>query len=106
MNRMRFALFCDRAHRQATDTTVAPIHVLVTIVEVEAVRAVVEVAVVRIVRSRTPIDAVDSSVVERRPATVARSREKDALTIWSRYFVSYLAVLCNPFPSAFILQFF
>ena len=55
-------LFCERAYSQASATIVAPIHVLVTIAEVEVVRAVV-VAVV--VRSRTPIVAVATVEVER-----------------------------------------
>ena len=62
MNRMRFALFCDGAYSQATGTIAVPMHVLATIVEVEAVRAVVEAVVAR---SRTPIVAVVTAVAER-----------------------------------------
>ena len=62
MNRMRFALFCDRAYSKANVTIVVPIHALETIVEAEVVRAVV---VEVVVRSRTPIVAVVTVVVER-----------------------------------------
>ena len=60
MNRMPFALFCDRADRKAIATIAVPIHVLVTNVEEEVLRVVVVV-----VRSRTPIVAVVTVVVER-----------------------------------------
>lgn len=58
---MRFALFCDGAYSKAIEATVVPIHVLVTTVEVEVVRAVV---VVVVVRRRTPKEAA-AGIVER-----------------------------------------
>ena len=61
INRMRFALFCDRAYRQAV-VAAEVVHALVTIVEVEVERA----AVVVVVRSRTPIVAAEATVVVER----------------------------------------
>ena len=58
---MHFALFCDGAY-SLTEVAIDAVHVLVTIVEVEVVRAVV---VVVDVCGRTPIVAEVTVVAER-----------------------------------------
>ena len=93
-------LFCDGAYSQAIATMAAPIHDLVTIVEVEAVRVVVVVVVV--VRRRTPIVAIVTIIEERRPDTVARSRKKDAVAVWTSNIITINVMLFRPFPRAFI----
>ena len=79
MNRMRFALFCDRAYSLTIVATVVA-HALETMVEVEVARGVVAAAVVR---RRTPKVAVGAGIVERRPAAVARSRKENATAVRS-----------------------
>ena len=78
---MRSALFCDGAYWHAIGAIAVPTHVLVTIVEDEVVREVAVVAVV--VRSRTPIAAIATSIAERRPVAETRSRKEDTTAVWS-----------------------
>ena len=58
---MRFALFCDGAYSPTVAATVG-VHVPIINAEVEAVR---EAVVVVVFRSRTPIVAIVTSIVER-----------------------------------------
>ena len=98
---MRFALFCDGAY-SPTVVAIVVAHALATIVKVEDVRVV---AVVVVVRRRTPIVAVVTIIDERCPVTGARSRKEDMVAVRSRYLVTILAVLCSPCPITVIYQF-
>ena len=75
-----------------------PIHIVVATVEAEAAGVVGTALVGR----GTPIVAILTNVVKRRPVAVARSRKKDTIAIGSRYFTTLYAALGGPCPSAFI----
>ena len=73
---MRYALFCNRADGEATDSVVAAL-VPVTTEEVEAVSVV---AAVLVQRSR-PVDTVRATVVDILVPTVAGRRQENTVTI-------------------------
>ena len=82
-----------------TVDAIVVVHEHATIAEAEVVRA----AVVAVVRRRTPPVAKFTSMVERCPVTVARSRKENAVAIRPSSLVAINAVLRGPFPSAVFL---
>ena len=90
-------LFCDRANRMPVDA-IDPIHIAVATAEVEAVG----MAGIAPVRRGTPIAAVLTNVVTRRPVTAARSRKKDTVAIRASYSVAVYTTLAYPTPGTFV----
>lgn len=99
MNRMRFALFCDRANGVAEDTAPAVAPAADAAAEVEVARAEVPVQ-----RSR-PVVAVRATVVEARTVAEARSGQEDTITIRTGDKPTEHAIICSPLPSTFVDEF-
>ena len=93
-------LFCDRANGEA-DVTV-PIAVPVAAAEAEVAR---EVAAALVQRSR-PVVAGRATIVEVRTEAVARSGQKDAVTVRACYLMTLMTALSRLCPSTFITQLF
>ncbi len=90
-------LFCDGANRMPV-VAIVPTHIVAATVEVEAVGAAGTAPAGR----GTPIVAVLTNVVTRRPVTAARSRKKDTVAIRASYSVAVYTTLAYPTPGTFV----
>ena len=103
MNRMRCALFYNRANGEPVVTAV-PAHAVAVArgKEAEAIGAVG----IALVGRRAPIEAALSNEVRRRPVTPTGRRQEDGLAVLAGYFVALMPPLRRPCPGALGFQLF
>lgn len=97
---LRSLFICDGANGVAENAEVVVAPVVVAAVEVEEVRVV---AVVLAQRAR-PVVAVRATVVDLRAAAVARSGEKDGVTIGAGNFLTFNTINLSPLPRTLVTE--